>query len=522
MKKISKKIIYIILSVLLLQNVFYPIVYAAWSDSSDSSCVVCGMHSIEFQVYVNFQVEMLQLLRNAVKEKEENIENKRFGLFSAGVLEMPFLQRIWQAWKSMFKKEAEELQYAAKSAAMSAILAWSIVGELVTKDSFGWFKILFKNKPFVRDRKTLQDIDNSIHDAMWDIGTKWLRNKKISNDIYKQLWDLEQKYNRDNNNEYALFSQFVYSADSKYKDVIQSMLSLNALMKTFVSKNNDKLSKDVSNGNMKFRFNYDLMQLMRDNYECARWFSKCNEMFSEFANNTKVWSQLKNWFSESWDIIEEANKNLADAMQSFGSSVKDTFSKKVQDETWLTKKQQDLLRTVYGIDSTKLSREQWIGLESLFHKENWKTVVKDMDLDPLDYFGAQEKEARKEKRELREQEKQDEKYLAELSQENKDKIEKEISEKNLKIDNDKKYQDLDIYMRNTMDSVLAELDQDKSVFMIYSNVSVLRHFREIGEYIHDILENSIGRKDSKWLVKYLWDACEYQCSNNGSTNCYAP
>jgi|GEM_PF-5501672 len=81
------------------------------------------MHSIEFQVYVNFQVEMLQLLRNAVKEKEENIENKRFGLFSAGVLEMPFLQRIWQAWKSMFKKEAEELQYAAKSAAMSAILA---------------------------------------------------------------------------------------------------------------------------------------------------------------------------------------------------------------------------------------------------------------------------------------------------------------------------------------------------------------------------------------------------------------
>jgi len=124
-------------------------------------------------------------------------------------------------------------------------------------------------------------------------------------------------------------------------------------------------------------------------------------------------------------------------------------------------------------------------------------VVKDMDLDPLDYFGAQEKEARKEKRELREQEKQDEKYLAELSQENKDKIEKEISEKNLKIDNDKKYQDLDIYMRNTMDSVLAELDQDKSVFMIYSNVSVLRHFREIGEYIHDILENSIGRKDSK-------------------------
>jgi len=62
----------------------------------------------------------------------------------------------------------------------------------------------------------------------------------------------------------------VYSADSKYKDVIQSMLSLNALMKTFVSKNNDKLSKDVSNGNMKFRFNYDLMQLMRDNYECAR------------------------------------------------------------------------------------------------------------------------------------------------------------------------------------------------------------------------------------------------------------
>jgi hypothetical protein len=57
--------------------------------------------------------------------------------------------------------------------------------------------------------------------------------------------------------------------------------------------------------------------------------------------------------------------------------------------------------------------------------------------------------------------------------------------------------------------------------MIYGNLSVTKYFVEIWSLIHKILEKSIGTKDTKWLVKYLWNACELQCSNKWITNCYA-
>jgi predicted DNA binding protein len=57
--------------------------------------------------------------------------------------------------------------------------------------------------------------------------------------------------------------------------------------------------------------------------------------------------------------VNKANDNLSAAMLSFKSSVKDTFGDKdVAEETGLTPKQLSILRTAYGIDTTKLSKEQ--------------------------------------------------------------------------------------------------------------------------------------------------------------------
>jgi hypothetical protein len=63
--------------------------------------------------------------------------------------------------------------------------------------------------------------------------------------------------------------------------------------------------------------------------------------------------------------------------------------------------------------------------------------------------------------------------------------------------------------------------EDKSVFLIYSNLAVTKYFVEIWKYMHNILEMSIGTKDTKWLVKYLWDTCESQCVNKWTINCFA-
>jgi hypothetical protein len=74
---------------------------------------------------------------------------------------------------------------------------------------------------------------------------------------------------------------------------------------------------------------------------------------------------------------------------------------------------------------------------------------------------------------------------------------------------------------STLNSVYVEKTADKELFLIYSNMWVTRYFVEIWAKIHAIIDDSIGTKDSKGLVKYLWETCELQCTNKWTSNCFA-
>lgn len=73
---------------------------------------------------------------------------------------------------------------------------------------------------------------------------------------------------------------------------------------------------------------------------------------------------------------------------------------------------------------------------------------------------------------------------------------------------------------NTLDSVLSEKNQHKDIVLFYSTNSTNLYFTETLKLIQNIIEESIGKKDTKWLVKYLWEACTYQCANKWTKNCF--
>jgi hypothetical protein len=73
MSNAKKIVIFVLLCVLSAQNVFFGIVLAA--DTEDTACVTCSAASYEFQTYINFQVDMMQLLRNATKKEDEKTTN---------------------------------------------------------------------------------------------------------------------------------------------------------------------------------------------------------------------------------------------------------------------------------------------------------------------------------------------------------------------------------------------------------------------------------------------------------------
>jgi|GEM_PF-6911755 hypothetical protein len=74
MKRFKQIIFILIIGVFSLEAIFSNIVFAQTNTDTTSEegskCVVCGMPSLEFQTYVNFQVNVLQILQNAVKEPE--------------------------------------------------------------------------------------------------------------------------------------------------------------------------------------------------------------------------------------------------------------------------------------------------------------------------------------------------------------------------------------------------------------------------------------------------------------------
>ena len=75
-------------------------------------------------------------------------------------------------------------------------------------------------------------------------------------------------------------------------------------------------------------------------------------------------------------------------------------------------------------------------------------------------------------------------------------------------------------MQVTIDKILVDKSKDKEYVMIWQNRDT-HYFVEIWAYIHSIVKDVIWDKGTEWLIKNLWEACTYQCSNHWTDNCYA-
>jgi len=531
MKRFKQIIFILIIGVFSLEAIFSNIVFAQTNTDTTSEegskCVVCGMPSLEFQTYVNFQVNVLQILQNAVKEPEWVGNNRKVWLFSAGILGLP--SRLWESWKKMFKKSAEDLTQSSRAVKIWSIMLGTITTEIVGKDSVGWLKILTRNAPFVRDWKTLQELDMSMHDIMRDFGMKWLWDEKLSDDIRDGLLNLQQKYVANSGNEKALFEQFTFAWDVKYKDLVNMSLKLNSVMKSFISNRSKLLSfelfesdlfrfnKEMRTNNVRVRFNILFMSDMFYNYKCAEWLNACNDAWDSFKESIKAIPMIKEWFTESKKIITKANIEFAEAFASLKTDVKDVFDDKSAKELGLTEKQITLLRTVYGIDTSKLTKQQWVWLSTLLNWSAWKNIANSIHIQPLDIFSAESIAAKKKVQKLKKQNMQDQKYLDSITDAETKKAEAQALS-DLKTND---VWELQNALLSSIDSVMAEKSEDKQVVMFYNNLTSTRYFKEIWSLIHSWIDNVIWTKDSDGLIKYLWNACELQCTNKWNKHCYA-
>lgn len=560
MKKTNRVIIYALIFVLTLQNLFF---WTTFADEGEE-CYVCSRMSNEMQMYVNFQVEVISQLIQAQEQRDNYTWWTKKWLFSYGTVKVG--ANIWSSMKHTMQKTTQSSLDSVRSAEITSFILTKNATILSLWEWFGDMLVLFRQKPFMRDWSTLQEIDSSLDDLAWDVWMQWLLYKKISDDIVNWINDVTAKYTMDKSGDYQIFSSFKIQWNATYADVIMDLSILNLSMKNFFTtesievykKRTERYTKDKG-GKLwiKYSFNDKYLVNLSNSYACVKWksgFKNCGWSMLDFASDiVNVWVEFKQSFQTSFKEIKEASINLAQATKSIWKVMKNKYSKNAT-ELWLTDYQVELLSDVYGIDAYRLTQQQWFSLSTLF---NWKFLknLKNSITFSFDIFdsesSAQKKEAKKESSKSetlnwsKSTKKQKEKYCVKVSKlsSNADKqkcdeffnMEKTLENSKISGKEMKKILSNDIdeylefyvpggnvtaftwlvaYLNYKIEDTLLELESDESIVMYSRNDSTTRYFVEIGANIHNMVENVIWSKD-KWnsIVKNLWDACENQCVN---------
>lgn len=485
------------------------------------SCSACYATPTELQKYINFQISVFQILKDAQKKFLESnlVKKQKAWLFSSWILKIA--NNIWTNWKSMFQKITSEFKKTLKSTQFALVMIKSMAKDSRT-NGLSLF-ILFNERPFVRDWATLMDVEFVVNDFKREFNMEWFWDKEISVETRKSLDDLISKiYLASNANRNALFDGFYFQWTVKYSDIINMQSELNLFMKGFLSNyyykwtieelddEMKKMEKRIKKNNVILHINRLFIEKLHDSYKCAgangcEWLS--------LSVLTNLLPNIKNAFSESMMIIKTANLALGNALPKNKKK-----SANASNPLALTDKQIELLRTVYGVDTTQLVQQEWIWLDNF-----WKVgqnVKKTIHIEPLDIFSIKKTENVTKTKNISNQVEQDKKFIAELDLNDMTEKEQEIYNLLLTESSDSDVAALNWILLTTLDLVIDEKNKSKNSILYYSVVTTMSYNKEISTIIHTIIDDYIWTKNSKGLVDSLWQTCSLQCTNAWIKNCY--
>lgn len=576
MKKRTKFIVYCTILSLIISNTFFSYTFA---DSQENQCPACNSTPNEMQMYINFEVEVLGILRWVSEKKQVYWTNRNSWLFNGWALTLP--NALYKSTINKLKNSLDSELRAVRTANITAVLLEKMA--LVwLNDSIWSIQILFKDESFVRDYKLLQEIDMTINDVIRDMWTLGIWKEQVSSSIRQDISNLQYKYSKLYWWNNPLFDKLIISNSVKNRELLSFLLLLNESMKSMLlaiweetpalDSSIDYLESRYSRWNIIVEINNDYKNAILDAYSCAKT-SVCNEGLGETLKNMINRWNFKNSFWNAMTTIKNANKNLWEALN--WNSTNKNNKKNTDSEKILTDRQVELLDTVYWLKGPDLNSSQKEALKQNFEqtKKSFTPIisaVKDVVsyvTGAVNYVSDNYKTSKQIVEEnLKEQGKslQDEKdskflsfcksvrgviknswyalwlwivqwvtplwnWFVKLSgiwrqQQNKyintlsdDKIQERLS-----VVSRQKLSppsDEDKLWVNTMqfavNNVLSQKGQDKEFVTLGQNQDT-HYFVEIWSYIHLMVENDI-----KDIIKKLWETCTYQCSNHGTDNCYA-
>ena len=520
---LKKTKIWLITLIFLLSQIGSPFLFASSSQTHNSqapkcwpNAPVCLQTPNSLNLYLEFQQKAIALLASdPFKTTTEQIQTWEWGIFTNKVLKLssPDANTNIPILTDLLKElETAVTNMIIGTATTSALFLLSALN--TESDGLMSFLILFQERPLVRDRSKLQDIDRSISETIYTLGQKWKIWKTIENT--SQFQTIITQYQ----NQGLLSKAENIPSQFSYLELLLELQSLNVEIKSFLSSSSTYQLTDNENI---LKFNVKRVQNLKSDYHCARFNAinlaapKCwGSANALLANLKALTSNTKKTGASSLHTITSALERLNESLKGF----KHFRSKKNKS---LTNDELELLRSVYGLDTTKLTDEQLSSFSpfsiSQKSKNQWNQAKKDAKTelkkiwqfrsDSIKSYKDSIKKAKEEKRAQEEEIQTDNKALSELK---KQALELQIKNEYHISLHEHLYKDFKILV-DAENKVKTETELTNPTLSTYQFAHLSYQIQKIADLIWN---------NNAWIRKSIKNICSYQCSNKSSSTCYIP
>lgn len=487
---------------------FFPYTSAEETQQTcESNPPVCSATPQSMNLYLDFQREAAALLKtNKFETATMAVSQWEWGIFSNDLLELEKLQNF----DDSLAGQALKIFYITSARSATALITSAFLFELsalsTLSDNTISLTILLHDRPIVRDRAKLLDIERNLNQTAYYLGEAWDIAKTISKTEQVKL--LMEKYETR-----GLFQDSdSFPSSIKYTDFISNAVSLNLAVKAFLAYGAIQPLENWKFGWSSITFTTGRIQELKSDYQCVRWNGgfKCNTSRKHLWQNLKTLvHSTENQGKESRNQITQSWKDLVQAIGTFPGGARANLRGKSSDN-YLTEREKILLRNIYGLDTTRMTKDEALSIISLSKtsKDQWKTTTKQLNKSwetikngGKDLWKFIKKVGNSIKKLIKNIGKKAEKNTLEWQRRTESRAEKfeDTLRKNLEV------------------LTLLKLQAD-TVSDISSNNSLTQQFWELSVLTQKLLD-TIGTKE-KNLRKTLNNICSYQCSNKGNSTCY--
>lgn len=504
-----------------------PFLYASnTTQKCWTSAPICLQTPETLNLYLEFQTKAIALLAtDPFETTTEQITAWEWGLLTNKVLNI--ITWTGTSTSPLGVDILKELEIAA-----SNLLIWTMTSSAlfilsalnVEADGLMSILILFQERPIVRDRAKLLDIDRGISQTTYILGQKGKTWKTIKNSAKLQM--LVSEYQK----------LKLLSPDSSFEDqvsylsVLMTLQEINTSVKTFLS-SNSTYNLETLDGPLKFE--QKRIKDLKNAYHCARWtfWFSCSDDVKSFTTNLKtLLSNTKNTGNSAAHKIKTALSKLKNALQWF-KNFRSTKNKS------LTPEEIELLRSVYWLDTTNLTDEQlssrspvnissrskalwqeakkWVSNFSSTVWDDWKDFAKQFKKTETT---TTKKETEKKTKAQKEAEETARQQAKEKAQKKEASALKNLSEQTSSLILNHKNAMLHQKLSVTLKTLLTAQYQIKVETELNNTLLATNQFSILSHQIQQ-LATEVWNKQS-WTRKYLNDICSYQCSNKPSSTCY--